>query len=67
LHRAFPRGRIFSRIAATKQAGSNRDSTFTDCGFEQILKFLGGTVLPAAKDVPVNLFYDTRIIEYLKN
>jgi hypothetical protein len=26
----------------TKQAGFNRDLTFTDRGFEQILKFLGG-------------------------
>ena len=50
----------------TKQAGFNRDLTFTDRGFEQILKFLGGTVLPAAKDAPANLFYDTRIIEKLK-
>ena len=36
----------------TKQAGFNRDLTFSDRGFEQILKFLGGTVLPAAKDAP---------------
>ncbi|MPZ76589.1 MAG: hypothetical protein GEU77_08690 [Deltaproteobacteria bacterium] len=50
----------------TKQAGFNRDLTFTDLGFEQILKFLGGTVLPAAKDASVNQFYDTRIIEKLK-
>jgi len=47
-------------------AGFNRDLTFTDRGFEQILKFLGATVLPAAKDAPVNQFYDTRIIERLK-
>jgi sulfonate transport system substrate-binding protein len=50
----------------TKQAGFNRDLTFTDRGFEQILKFLGATVLPAAKDAQVNQFYDTRIIERLK-
>jgi NitT/TauT family transport system substrate-binding protein len=50
----------------SKQAGFNRDLTFTDRGFEQILKFLGATVLPAAKDAPVNQFYDTRIIERLK-
>ena len=50
----------------TKQAGFNRDLTFTDRGFEQILKFLGATVLPAAKDASVNQFYDTRIIERLK-
>ena len=50
----------------TKQAGFNRDLTFSDRGFEQILKFLGGTVLPAAKDAPVNQFYDTRIIDKLK-
>ena len=49
-----------------KQAGFNRDLTFTDRGFEQILKFLGATVLPAAKDATVNQFYDTRIIERLK-
>ena len=36
----------------TKQAGFNRDLTFTDRGFEQILKFLGGTILPAAKRRP---------------
>jgi NitT/TauT family transport system substrate-binding protein len=50
----------------TKQAGFNRDLTFTDRGFEQILQFLGRTILPAAKDAPVNQFYDTRIIEKLK-
>ena len=50
----------------TKQAGFNRDLTFTDRGFEQILKFLGATVLPSAKDASVNQFYDTRIIERLK-
>ncbi len=50
----------------TKQAGFNRDLTFSDRGFEQILKFLGGTVLPAAKDAPANQFYDTRIIDKLK-
>jgi hypothetical protein len=50
----------------TKQAGFNKDLTFSDRGFEQILKFLGGTVLPAAKDAPVNQFYDTRIIDKLK-
>jgi ABC-type nitrate/sulfonate/bicarbonate transport system substrate-binding protein len=50
----------------TKQAGFNKDLTFTERGFEQILKFLGGTVLPAAKDAPVNHFYDTKIVEKLK-
>ena len=50
----------------TKQAGFNKDLTFSDRGFEQILKFLGGTVLPAAKDAPVNQFYDTKIVEKLK-
>ncbi len=50
----------------TKQAGFNKDLTFSERGFEQILKFLGGTVLPAAKDAPVNQFYDTRIVEKLK-
>ena len=44
----------------TKQAGFNRDLTFTDRGFEQILKFLGATVLPAAKDAPVTQFYDKK-------
>jgi len=33
----------------TKQAGFNRELTFTDRGFEQILKFLGGTILPLRK------------------
>ena len=51
----------------TKQAGFNRDLTFTDRGFEQILKFMGGTVPPvAAKDATAGQFYDTRIIEKLK-
>jgi hypothetical protein len=50
----------------TKQAGFNRDLTFTDRGFEQILKFLGGTILPPAKDAAVNQFYDTRIIDKLR-
>jgi NitT/TauT family transport system substrate-binding protein len=50
----------------TKQAGFNRDLTFTDRGFEQILKFMGGTILPAAKDASPNQFYDTRIIEKMK-
>lgn len=50
----------------TKQAGFNRDLTFTDRGFEQILQFLGRTILPAAKDAAVNQFYDTRIIDKLR-
>ena len=35
-------------------------------GFEQILRFFGSTVLPAAKDASPNQFYDTRIIDKLK-
>ena len=50
----------------TKQAGFNRDLTFTDRGFEQILKFMSGTILPAAKDATPSQFYDTRIIDRLK-
>jgi len=50
----------------TKQAGFNRDLTFTDRGFEQILRFFGSTVLPTAKDASPNQFYDTRIIDKLK-
>ena len=50
----------------TKQAGFNRDLTFTDRGFEQILRFFGSTVLPSAKDAAPNQFYDTRIIDKLK-
>jgi ABC-type nitrate/sulfonate/bicarbonate transport system substrate-binding protein len=50
----------------TKQAGFNRDLTFTDRGFEQILRFFGSTVLPAAKDASPSQFYDTRIIDKLK-
>jgi NitT/TauT family transport system substrate-binding protein len=50
----------------TKQAGFNKDLTFTDRGFEQILQFLGRTILPAAKDAAVNQFYDTRIIDKLR-
>jgi ABC-type nitrate/sulfonate/bicarbonate transport system substrate-binding protein len=50
----------------TKQAGFNRDLTFTDRGFEQILRFFGSTVLPAAKDASPSQFYDTRILDKLK-
>ena len=50
----------------TKQAGFNRDLTFTDRGFEQILRFFGSTVLPAAREASPNQFYDTRIIDKLK-
>jgi ABC-type nitrate/sulfonate/bicarbonate transport system substrate-binding protein len=50
----------------THQAGFNKDLTFTDRGFEQIIKFLGGTVLPAAKDAPVSRFYDASILEKIK-
>lgn len=50
----------------TKQAGFNRDLTFTDRGFEQILNFFGSTVLPAAKDASPSRFYDTSIIAKLK-
>jgi len=50
----------------TKQAGFNRDLTFTDRGFEQILGFFGSTVLPVAKDASPNRFYDTKIIDKLK-
>lgn len=50
----------------TKQAGFNRDLTFTDKGFEQILRFFGSTVLPAAKDASPSRFYDTGIIAKLK-
>ena len=50
----------------TKQAGFNRDLTFTDRGFEQIFRFFGSTVLPSAKDAAPNQFYDTRIIDKLK-
>src|SRR5438093_10211115 len=50
----------------TQQAGFNKDLTFTDRGFEQIIKFLGGTVLPAAKDAPVSRFYDASILEKIK-
>ena len=50
----------------TKQAGFNRDLTFTDRGFEQILRFFGSTILPATKDASPNQFYDTRIIDKLK-
>jgi len=50
----------------TKQAGFNRDLTFTDRGFEQILRFFGSTVLPAAKDASPSQFYDISIVEKLK-
>jgi hypothetical protein len=50
----------------TKHAGFNKDLTFTDRGFEQILRFFGSTVLPAAKDALPSQFYDTRIVDKLK-
>jgi ABC-type nitrate/sulfonate/bicarbonate transport system substrate-binding protein len=47
----------------SKQAGFNQELTITDPGIQQILNFLGSTVLPAAKNATPKQFYDTRILE----
>jgi NitT/TauT family transport system substrate-binding protein len=47
----------------TKQAGFNSDLTMTEPGIQQIVNFLGATVLPAAKGASPKQFYDTRILE----
>jgi ABC-type nitrate/sulfonate/bicarbonate transport system substrate-binding protein len=49
----------------TKQAGFTRDLALTDQGLQQILTFLGSTVLPGAKDATPAQFYDTRILQRL--
>jgi NitT/TauT family transport system substrate-binding protein len=49
----------------TKQAGFTRELTLTDQGLQQILTFLGSTVLPGAKDAPPTQFYDTRVLQRL--
>ncbi len=50
----------------TKQAAFNEDLTVTEQGIQQILSFLGGTVLPAAKNASPKQIYDTRILEKLR-
>jgi ABC-type nitrate/sulfonate/bicarbonate transport system substrate-binding protein len=47
----------------TKQAGFNEELTITEQGIQQIVNFLGATVLPAAKGASPKQFYDTRILE----
>jgi len=42
------------------------DLSFYGSRLEQILRFFGSTVLPAAKDASPNQFYDARIIDKLK-
>jgi ABC-type nitrate/sulfonate/bicarbonate transport system substrate-binding protein len=49
----------------TKQAGFSDDLQITDKGTQQILDFLGSTVLPAAKGTSPKQFYDTRILDRL--
>ena len=49
----------------TKQAGFTRELALTDQGLQQILTFLGSTVLPGAKDAPPTQFYDTRVLQRL--
>jgi ABC-type nitrate/sulfonate/bicarbonate transport system substrate-binding protein len=51
----------------TTQAGFNEELTITDPGIQQILNFLGSTVLPAAKGAAPKQFYDTRILESMAN
>ena len=50
----------------TKQAGFNEDLTVTEQGIQQILSFLGATVLPAAKNASPKQIYDTRILDKLR-
>ncbi len=50
----------------TKQAAFNEDLTVTEQGIQQILSFLGVTVLPAAKNASPKQIYDTRILEKLR-
>ena len=47
----------------TKQAGFNTDLTVTEQGIQQIVSFLGSTVLPAAKGASPKQFYDPRILD----
>jgi ABC-type nitrate/sulfonate/bicarbonate transport system substrate-binding protein len=49
----------------SKQAGFSDDLQITDEGTQQILNFLGSTVLPAAKGTSPKQFYDTRILDRL--
>jgi ABC-type nitrate/sulfonate/bicarbonate transport system substrate-binding protein len=49
----------------TKQAGFTRELALTDEGLQQILTFLGSTVLPGAKDATPTQFYDTRVLQRL--
>ena len=50
----------------TRQAGFNKELVLTDQGIQQILTFLGSTVLPSAKDAAPTQFYDTRILDKLR-
>ena len=50
----------------TKQAGFSKDLVLTDQGIQQILTFLGSTVLPSAKDAAPAQFYDTRILDKVR-
>ena len=49
----------------TQQAGFTKDLALTDQGLQQILTFLGSTVLPGAKDALPTQFYDTRVLQRL--
>jgi ABC-type nitrate/sulfonate/bicarbonate transport system substrate-binding protein len=49
----------------SKQAGFSDDLQITDQGTQQILNFLGSTILPGAKGTSPKQFYDTRILEKL--
>ena len=50
----------------TKQAGFTKGLALSDQGLQQILTFLGSTVLPGAKDAVPAQFYDTRILQRLE-
>lgn len=50
----------------TQQAGFTKNLALSDQGLQQILTFLGSTVLRGAKDAAPAQFYDTRILQRLE-
>ena len=46
-----------------RRVSLEEELTLTEQGIQQILAFLGLTVLPAARGATPNQFYDTRILE----
>ena len=50
----------------TRKAGFSKELVPTDEGIQQILTFLGSTVLPSAKDTAPRQFYDMRVLDKLR-